>query len=138
MAVVAGAFAAPASAEVLVSNIDQTASSTTKARNDVRAAQAFTTGSNSTGYTVKRIEVNFGTASNSAVSVRLLEGDQYGSVQATLANPSSLEAGNRNFSSPAGTKLAASRGHAGVVGSATSGTLAQANSDAMETGGVSG
>ena len=133
---------APASAAVLVSNIDQTPASTTTLLSGAMVSQAFTTGSNSTGYTLTSIEVKFATAPN-AVRVRLLNVNVDGTPGTTeivrLNNPSSLTAGNLTFTvPPAGTTLAANTTYAVAVDMATSGTLSEANVDAIDSGGATG
>ena len=93
------AFAAPASAEVLVSNIGQS-TSTTRAFSDVDSAQAFTTGSNAKGYTLTNVEVKFPVAPGSDLRVRLLQDTPTGTNVATLTNPTSLVAGDLTFTAP--------------------------------------
>ena len=135
--VAAAVLAAPASADVLVSNIGQTASGT-KALNNKAIAQAFTTGSNVTGYTLTSIEVKFDTVPDSGVRVRLLEGDHDGTAHATLINPASLTAGSLTFTAPWGTRLAVHTTYTVVVDSATSGTLSETNTNTVDSGGASG
>ncbi|MYE13244.1 MAG: hypothetical protein F4X99_16650, partial [Gammaproteobacteria bacterium] len=131
------ACAAPATAAVLVSNIDQTASGT-ETLNGRLVVHEFTTGAGAGGYTLTSVEVKFSAAPNSTVRVRLLQGDRDGSVHATLTNPAALAAGNLTFTAPSGTTLAASTTYALAIDSATSGTLSQANTDAIDSGGAPG
>ena len=139
LAVVAGALAVavPASAAVLVSNIDQTASAT-RTLNGRSVVHEFTTGSNPTGYALTSVEVKFSVAPNSTVRVRLLQGGRDGSHAIRLTNPSSLATGNLTFTAPTGTTLLASTTYALAVDSATSGTLSQANTDTIDSGGAPG
>ena len=131
-------LAAPASADVLVSNINQTATLST-VLNNTAVAQQFTTGSNATGYSLTSIEVKFGTVPNSTVRVRLLVGDHDGSAHATLTTPASLAVGNITFTAPStGTTLAASTTYTVIVDSATSGALSEASTDAEDSGGAPG
>ena len=130
------ACTAPATAAVLVSNIDQTVA-TNEALNTKAFAHEFTTGPGTGGYTLTSVEVKFGTAPNGTVRVRLTR-DDLGVVHATLTNPSSLAAGNLTFTAPTGTTLAASTTYAVVVDSATSGALSLANTNMIDSGAAAG
>ena len=129
LAAVATAFviAAPAAADVLVSNIAQASQTETRGLADRLWAQRFTTGSNSAGYILESVEVKFGEAPPSSVRVRILNVSAAGNPGTTafgpLTNPSSLAAGNLTFTAPAGTILGANRGYFVAIDSAASGTV---------------
>ena len=101
--------------EVLVSNIDQTAVSTTRASlvAGVPSAdhtgvwvQLFETGSNEGGYLLESVEVDFATQpSDVTAAVQEHGGVTTPIFVATLANPASLAAGHNKFTAPAGTRL---------------------------------
>ena len=120
---------APASADVLVSNIDRASAFVTMRLNVGRQqTHALTTGSHTTGYTLASVELKFSRAPSSDVRVRILDGT-YGQALpgtttiATLTNPSSLTAGKLTFTAPAGTTLAAGTTYVINVDAATSGNL---------------
>ncbi len=106
--------AAPAAADVLVSNIGQ-AAITAKSLSVINS-QAFTTGSHADGYTLTNIE--FGLTANSPTAAHLASiraelwsdngSGRPGSNIASLTVPSSISSGNVAFAAPGGTTLAAS------------------------------
>ena len=82
------------------------------------AYQAFTTGSNATGYVVSSVEVYFtsGSASASHITASLYEmrsGELHTKV-ADLINPHSITFGSNIFSAPEGTSLSAGTSYAVV------------------------
>ena len=92
---------------VLVSNIGQADSATANCNlADLDCAQAFTAGTNSEGYLLESVELDFADVP-SGVTVKLWTGltASFRSVVATLANPATLAAGNNKFTAPAGTRL---------------------------------
>ena len=132
------AFAASASAAVLVSNIGQTRDSGTNFV-QVDVAQGFTTGSNAGGYTLTSVEVRVDTTIGSNLRVRVVSGALSSpTVVATLTNPSSLAEGNRTFTAPSGTTLAASTTYYVVMDTTTTGGVSLSSSDAEDSGGESG
>ena len=124
----AGGLAAPASADVLVSN-------TAKADfgwgnlNSFDQAQAFTTGSDSDGYTVSSVEIAFrGTGTDPTYDVSIWS-ESSGSPSAslgTLTNPDSLSAGVVEFTT-SGINLAASTTYFVVVDVSSDGAFAIVN-----------
>ena len=128
--------AAPATAEVLVSNINQsdTGGSGISA---FQQAQGFTTGSNSGGYTIESVEVKFN-AQPSDVTVRLATGlPSSTTVVATLTSPASLSVGNNTFTAPDNTTLSAGTTYFVVV-SGTTGTISTTTSDNEDAGAAAG
>ena len=132
--------AAPAAADVLVSNIDQTIQvNTTLGRTGVDLAQQFTTGASTDGYTLESVELNFGTAPV-GVSVKIATGvsaSSAGTEVATLSNPSSLTTGEHTFTAPASTTLSANTSY-WVVVQATEGGLRGTFLDNEDSGGAAG
>ena len=94
-----------------VSNHGQLGSSTLGITT-VSAAQGFTTGSNSAGYTLSSIEVDGVTALNAAAAAKVRaelwsdDGGTPGERLETLTIPSTLSAGVNAFTAPLGTVLA--------------------------------
>ncbi len=118
--------AAPAAADVLVSNIGQTGLDNLQTARVFARAQGFTTGSNGGGYTLESIEIrtNVFTAALTAQQIATIEAELWssssgkpGSKLADLTVPSSFATGARasTFSAPAGTTLAASTEYHVVV-----------------------
>ena len=113
--------AAPAAADVLVSNIGQTADTGVPTDNHTQA-QAFGTGSNAGGYTLTSIEaVVVDTANNAeraTIRAELWSATTNGAPNAKLASltvPSTVSAGTVSFAAPAGTTLSASTTYFFVV-----------------------
>ena len=102
--------------QTLVSNIEQ--SRDVMVLRQRGAYQAFTTGSNATGYVVSSVEVYFtsGSASASHITASLYEmrsGELHTKV-ADLINPHSITFGSNIFSAPEGTSLSAGTSYAVV------------------------
>ena len=102
--------------QTLVSNIEQTRDVMVLRQRG--AYQAFTTGSNATGYVVSSVEVYFtsGSASASHITASLYEmrsGELHTKV-ADLINPQSITFGSNIFSAPEGTSLSAGTSYAVV------------------------
>ena len=102
--------------QTLVSNIEQ--SQDVMVLRQSGAYQAFTTGSNATGYVVSSVEVYFtsGSASASHITASLYEirsGELHTKV-ADLINPQSITFGSNIFSAPEGTGLSAGTSYAVV------------------------
>ena len=95
--------------QTLVSNIEQ--SRDAMVLRQAGAYQAFTTGSNATGYVVSSVEVHFtsGSASASHITASMYEmrsGELHTKV-ADLINPDSITFGSNIFLAPEGTSLSA-------------------------------
>ena len=102
--------------QTLVSNIEQ--SRDVMVLRQRGAYQAFTTGSNATGYVVSSVEVYFtsGSASASHITASLYEmrsGELHTKV-VDLVNPQSITFGSNIFSAPEGTSLSAGTSYAVV------------------------
>ena len=131
--------AAPVSAEVLVSNIGESSTSTESFL--VRKfAQEFTTGSNAKGYNLTSIEFNFslGVSAPSRLFAEVwpvkADGspDERQSMRVVALNvPSSIPAGTVAFTAPANTVLAADTSYFVAIGApdGTRGTITFTNSD---------
>ncbi len=130
-------FAAPAAADVLISNIG-------KSNNDhVRflswnSAQGFATGAHSDGYTLESVEVVAIARLSSDVRVRGRSGTPGGSTIATLTNPWSLAAGTLTFSAPTGTTLAASTTYYVVLDNTIHGGVGTTSHTTEDSGGAPG
>ena len=115
----------------LVSNLSQTdASPTTVSHSTSSGSQAFTTGSNSAGYTLSSIDVNVSTALNATaaakVKAELWSANADGSPNArleTLTVPSTLSAGVNALTAPLGTVLAPETAYHLVIYTTASQTL---------------
>ena len=138
------ALAAPAAADVLVSNIGQTQKDANW--NELQysiLAQGFTTGSNSSGYALESVDVNFQTrpGSSDTVTVKLardsLPTNTNTPQTVTLTNPSRWSNGNNTFAAPAGTTLDASTTYYVVV-DAEGGVLDETSETAEDSGGFAG
>ena len=136
--------AAPAAADVLVSNTGQTPQTDRVVHiNWDDAAQGFWTGhDNPYGYSLTSVEINFATAPAN-VSVKLMTGisaNHGGTVVATFTNPSSLTAGILTFTAPADTTLSASNTYyiivEGTDGDNGTGTVQLTASTAEDAGGA--
>ncbi len=128
----AAGIAAPASADVLVSNVGQSQSSpggTSRCR-----ATRFTTGANASGYGLDSVEVRFGNAP-SGVTVKVGSSRDSASV-ATLTNPGSFSSGNNTFTAPSGTTLDASTTY-WVTVSTSAGGIALTGSNSEDSAGES-
>ena len=109
------AFAAPALAQVFVSNADQDTSSSGHCENaqnlPVECAQGFRTGPNKPGYSLSSIQLNTRTAPGSGITLTVtVRGDNGSShpsdtVIYTLANPSNMGTGLQTFTAPNGATL---------------------------------
>ena len=136
--------AAPASAEVLISNMGQTQGfGTTYSGNDF--AQGFTTGSNAGGYTLSDIEVRFGGSvappSNLVVGLASGVSTSNGGSTVRLSNPAMLSAGVLTFTPASATTLSANATYFVIVeGNAGAGSseLAQTSSTGEDAGGQAG
>ena len=118
--------AAPAVADVLVSNLGQTGLDDGVRPTRFARAQGFTTGTNSNGYTLESIEIRtrVETAALTSQQIAVIEAELWssssgkpGSKLADLTVPSSFPVGARNstFSAPTGTRLTASTEYHVVV-----------------------
>ena len=128
-------LAAPASADVLVSNIDQSNNFTTGFGSwDI--AQGFSTGSNAGGYTLTNVELQLG-SSPVGVSVKVVTGSANGAELATLTAPATLVNGTNTFTAPANTTLSASTTYFLII-EGTSGTSTVTSSDNEDSGAAAG
>ena len=109
--------AAPAAADVLVSNIGQTAGRDNTRGIHLARAQSFTTGSNALGYALESIEARFRVGRNlnrqetASVTAQLWSATSSGRPSlkiADLTTPSGIGSTNNSFDAPAGTTLAPS------------------------------
>ena len=102
------AFAAPAQAQVLVSNTSQTTHGYTACVSVPQlldCAQGFTTGQNTRGYDLASIDIDVGTAPGSGtltVTVRAASGSGHptNEVLYTLTNPTNVGTGFQTFTTP--------------------------------------
>ena len=125
MAAITVGAAGAASADVLVSNMGQTARS-----NDVAFtnsfAQGFRTGTNSGGYNLTSVELEVTVTFADGISVTLWSataGNKPDSEEFTFTNPGSLTAGRRTFTAPANTTLAASTRYFVRIGNQLHGSI---------------
>ena len=138
---------AQAQSRTLVSNLGQSAA-TASSFVDVDVAQAFTTGSNSAGYTLTSVELGiisgFDNATTLTVSIHSNSSGAPGASLGTLSNPASLATGEvQAFTRTRGIALAASTTYFVVidrVGANTGPLLSIHNtgSDAQDPGRASG
>ncbi|MXX22738.1 MAG: hypothetical protein F4Z93_06475, partial [Rhodospirillales bacterium] len=122
----------------LVSTIGQPASTGQGNLDSADLAQEFTTGSNSTGYTLESIALDFRDTPR-GVSVKLATGlsrTSAGTVVATLTNPA-LSSGTLTFTAPSNTTLSASTTYYVVV-EGTSGVWLRTDSNAEDAGAAAG
>ena len=113
--VLAAAFAASllcaaglARADVLVGNAAQGYSGRVSGGLALDLAQGFTTGNDSSGYTLSAIALRFANASPAAApTVTVHTGTPIGTTVATLSGPSEVGAGMATFRAPANTTLTA-------------------------------
>ena len=108
--------AAPAAADVLVSNLSQTAGADDEWPTTLQRAQGFTTGSHAAGYTLESIEWKINLASAlTAAQIARLKVELWSATTAglpdskivSLTAPSTVASGNVAFTAPANTTLAA-------------------------------
>ncbi len=130
-------FAAPAAADVLISNIGKTNSGNVSF-SGLDSAQGFTTGAHSDGYTLESVEVVAIVALGSNVRVRVTSGTPGGSAIATLTHPPSYAAGTLTFSAPTGTTLAASTTYYVVLDTTANGSVGITAQDTEDSGGAPG
>ena len=107
------ALPATAQAEVLVSNIEESADNSIGIRG-LDLAQAFRTGASDSNFPLTSIEVKFLTVPSSGSTVTATvkgrnSSGRPGTDHATLVSPTSFVVGNNTFTAPAGTTLAANR-----------------------------
>ena len=142
VAVAASAFGAPALAQTvttLVSNTgqgDDDQVSSTSGR-----AQGFTTGSNTTGYTLHSIDIVSEDAAGDSFTATLYTANTSGypgTSVATLAVPSSFVAGTLTFTAPAATTLLASTEYLVVVSLTAQVNFDTTRSDAEDSGAATG
>ena len=132
-------IATPAAAAVLVSNIGQTTNSDSHNFSQFDVAQGFTTGTNALGYVLTSVEVKIRATVGTNLRVRVVQGEPSSTtVVATLNNPSSLAAGNRTFTAPSGTTLAANTKYHVVLDRTTTGGVSRTNLTAEDSGGETG
>ena len=135
-----------AQSKILVSNVGQV-NSAFSSLIDFDLAQAFTTGSNSAGYTLKSVEIDIGTYNENAtaftVSVHSNSSGAPGASLGTLSNPASLSRDGVYAFTTRGIALAASTTYFVVIDrvGAISGIQLNINdtaSDAQDPGRASG
>ena len=146
---VAGLLALPlplhAQSQILVSNVGQN-TGIHSSLNDTDLAQAFTTGSNSAGYTLTSVEINIISNSDNArtftVSIHSNSSGAPGASLGTLSNPASLETGVVHAFTTRGIALAASTTYFVVIdrvgASSPLLTVSHTASDAQDPGRASG
>ena len=104
LALAAFTFAATASADVLVSNIDKSEVGPLTTTLDL--AQGFMTGGNPSGYTLTNIEIAFAqTIDKTTPTVTVHEDSPTGVRIATLTGPATVSTGNQTFTAIAGVTL---------------------------------
>ena len=138
--------AAPASAEVLISNMGQSQDEFGVGYRFNDLGQGFTTGSNAGGYTLSDIEIRFAgsAAPPSNLVVRLASGvsaSSGGSTVVRLSNPATLSAGVLTFTPASATTLSADTTYFVIVqGNSTAGNseLKQTSSNSEDAGGQAG
>ena len=136
--------AGAALADTLVSNADQTARGGNIVLRTTEVAQAFTTGSNATGYTLTAVKLEFGSGhlasfpdSGDTITVKITDGlTATSSTVATLTSPVTW-CSTSTFTAPASRSLMASTTYYVVVegGSGSTHTTTSASED---SGGASG
>ena len=133
----AGTVAAPTSAAELVSNVGQ--ADDTDSSSSIDRAQRFTTGPNSTGYTVTSVEVDSGDSKSFSVSIcGVNSSNRPTSTCTALSAPDSFSDGLLTFTAPAGTTLRASTTYAVVFADYSSKSLDGTTSDNEDSTGASG
>ena len=142
LAMAATAMATPAQAQTpttLVSNIGQTP--TTSFDNTTDRAQGFTTGSNSTGYTLTGIDIVSNDSDSDAFEVSVCEADSSGfptSTCTTLTAPSSFAAGTLAFTASPGIPLVKDTTYAVFVDITNFLTLSGTSSNDEDSGAAAG
>ncbi|MYC87358.1 MAG: hypothetical protein F4X22_03845 [Gemmatimonadales bacterium] len=128
---------APAAAQsVLVSNIGQANTGGDSPLVSFDLAQGFTTGSNTGGYTLTSVDVNFLHAP-SGLSVKIATGlPSATNVVATLSNPT-LSTGTLTFTAPASTTLSAGTTY-WVVIEGSAGTVRNTGTSSEDSGAAAG
>ena len=102
------AAASPAQAQVLVSNAAQGYAGRVAGGAALDLAQGFTTGSDSSGYTLSAIALRFANAQPAAApTVTVHSATPTGPAVATLSGPGEVGAGTATFRAPASTTLTA-------------------------------
>ena len=133
------ALPATAQAEVLVSNIEESADNSFGIRG-FELAQGFRTGASDSNFPLTSIEVKFLTVPTSGSTVtatvkRRNSSGRPGTDHATLVSPTSFVVGNNTFTAPAGTTLAANRTYFVVLETtSTSGPFINATNSDDEDG----
>ena len=104
-------------------------------------AQGFTTGANTSGYTLTSIEVKLivvgGGASGTTPSATLHKTNARDASVATLTGPTTTTGGNVTFTAPANTTLDANSTYFILLQGGTNVHVERTNSDSEDTGGVS-
>ena len=128
--------AAPAAAEVLISNINQNQSGFWDLSSHVQAI-GFTTGANSAGYTLDSVAARF-SADPSDLTVKLVTGLPGATTEvAALTNPSDLTLDILTFTAPTNTTLSANTTY-WVMVEGSSGAPQSCGSDNEDAGGATG
>ena len=136
--------AGTAAADTLISNLGQSGS-TTSGLSTWDQAQAFTTGGNSTGYTLTGVKLRFATFSGSlrtpsasdTVTAIVTSGlTSTATTLATLTNPGTWSE-TSTLTAPSGTTLAANTTYYVIV-EGTGGVLERANNNNEDSGGANG
>ena len=146
---VAALFAAPlfgaagtARADVLVSNIGQTANDSRVLGIYRELAQGFTTGSNANGYTLTTIEIKFANSnSRAAPTVTLRAGSPRGDIIATLTGPANVGGGDgiATYSLPTNiTVLPGTAYYVRMAGGVNDTSVALTNGNEEDSGGATG
>ena len=137
--------AAPAAADVLVSNIGQTTFTPTVTIGTIPVAQKFTTGSATAGYTLASLEIEFAVAVGTPANLRaeLWSATSAGAPDSKLAGltvPSTVGVGAVAFAAPSNTSLDASTSYFMVVyrSGTTTGSLRTTRTNNEDTGSASG
>ncbi|MCY3557116.1 MAG: SwmB domain-containing protein [Chloroflexi bacterium] len=129
---------APARAQTssaLVSNLGQSFCCSTGLAS-WHVAQAFTTGSETRGYTLTDVDIPLA-GGPSGLSVKIVTGSTSGTTLATLTNPTSLTNGTNKFTAPANTTLAASTTYFVIV-EGSAGTMKSGETHTEDAGAAAG
>ena len=119
-------IAAPAQAQVLVSNAGKPTSGADRHIDSFHRAQPFTTGDNAAGYDLESVLLHFGaipTDTTGVLTVTInsgLAGASDGTIVHTLTTPTSLTTGLNEFTAPSGATLDARTTYYVVAKSTTS------------------
>ncbi|MYG24803.1 MAG: hypothetical protein F4213_02075 [Boseongicola sp. SB0677_bin_26] len=122
-------------ASALVSNLGQSTCCTTDLAS-WQVAQAFTTGSETSGYTLTDVEIPLD-SNPSGLSVKVVTGTTSGTKLADLTNPTSLTNGTNKFTAPANTTLAAGTTYFVIV-QGSAGRMKSGLSDNEDSGAAAG